>query len=250
VIEVAVSGAAGRLGSAIAEGVAAADDMTLTAAYAPGHAGETIAGVDATDDADGWRADVVVECTHPDVVLENLRRWHGRGLRAVVGTSGFTEQRLQEVRSFWGESDPGCLIVPNFSIGAVLMMRVAEIAAPHFGTAEVIERHHDDKPDAPSGTALATAARMAAAGSSSAEHSKELVDGARGGAVQGVRVHSLRLEGVLSSQEVAFANDGEQFSVLHQSTSYGSFVSGALAAIRHVTANNGVAVGLDDALGI
>jgi len=167
-----------------------------------------------------------------------------------VGTSGFTEQRLQEVRSFWGESDPGCLIVPNFSIGAVLMMRVAEIAAPHFGTAEVIERHHDDKPDAPSGTALATAARMAAAGSSSAEHSKELVDGARGGAVQGVRVHSLRLEGVLSSQEVAFANDGEQFSVLHQSTSYGSFVSGALAAIRHVTANNGVAVGLDDALGI
>ncbi len=249
-IEVAVSGAAGRLGSVIARGVVNATDMSLTAAYAPGRASETIAGVASTDDADGWKADVVVECAHPDVVLENLRRWHGRGLRAVVGTSGFTEQRLEEVRSFWGVGDPGCLIVPNFSIGAVLMMRLAELAAPHFRTAEVIERHEDVKPDAPSGTALATAARMAAAGASSAEHSRELVEGARGGAVSGVRVHSLRLEGILSSQEVAFANEGEQFSLVHQSTSYGSFVNGALAAIRYVTATTGVEVGLDAVLRI
>jgi 4-hydroxy-tetrahydrodipicolinate reductase len=224
--------------------------MELAAVYAPGHGGEPVAGVAATEDPGGFVADVVAECAPPDAVMGNLEVWRSRGMHAVVGTSGFTEERLAELRTLWGEDGPGCLVVPNFSIGAVLMMRVAEMAAPHFETAEVVERHHADKPDAPSGTALATAMRMGAAGASSAELSRELVPGARGASTSGVRVHSLRLAGVLSAQEVAFSNDGEEFSVVHRSTSYGSFVGGALVAIRYVQSVHGVAVGLDAALGI
>jgi 4-hydroxy-tetrahydrodipicolinate reductase len=182
--------------------------------------------------------------------MDNLRTWHRRGMAAVVGTSGFTEDRLTELRQLWGEGSPGCLVVPNFSVGAVLMARFSELAAPHFEQAEVIERHHADKPDAPSGTALNTASRIAAAGGASSTASSELVAGARGADVGGVMVHSVRLEGLISQQEVAFSNDGELFSITHQSTSYSSFGHGALLAIRHVVGAHGVAVGLDRVLGV
>ena len=165
----------------------------------------------------------MVESTNPTVVMDNLRAWRRRGFGAVVGTSGFTEERLDELRRLWGDERPGCLVVPNFAVGAVLMARFAELAAPHFEQAEVIERHHADKPDAPSGTSLNTASRIAAAGGSSSTASSELVGGARGADVGGVRVHSVRLEGVISYQEVAFSNSGELFSVIHQSTTYASF---------------------------
>src|SRR5690606_38492536 len=151
-------------------------------------------------------ADVIVECSHPNVVIENLKQWHEKGFSVVVGTSGFTSERIQEVESFWGDSDAGCLIVPNFSIGAVLMMRFAEIASSHFESAEIIERHENTKPDAPSGTALATAMRMGKHRKEAQENSNELIKGARGGVASGVRVHSLRMKGLLSDQEVAFSN--------------------------------------------
>jgi 4-hydroxy-tetrahydrodipicolinate reductase len=239
----------GRLGSAIAHGVSTADDMTLGGAYAPGHAGECVAGVDVEVSAQKIAAAVIVECTHPDAVMDNLRMWHSRAMRVVVGTSGFTNDRIEEVRTFWAEDDPGCLIVPNFSIGAVLMMSFAEMASAYFESAEIIERHEDTKPDAPSGTALATAVRI-----SRNRHRPtptvggEVVKGARGGSVSGVRVHSLRMKGLLSDQEVAFSNSGETFSILHKSTSYASFVPGALLAIRYVHTMTGVQVGLDAAL--
>lgn len=248
-LRVAVSGATGRLGGAIARGIAGANDMRLTRAYAPGHAGERVAGVEVDDTPEEVDAQLVVECTHPDVVMENLEHWHARGMRVVVGTSGFTQDRIDEVKGFWGEDDPGCLIVPNFSIGAVLMMRFAEIASPRFDSAEIVERHEDTKPDAPSGTALATAMRMGKHRTRSERAmGDEVVKGARGGLVSDVRVHSLRMKGMLSDQEVAFSNRGEIFSIRHSSTSYESFVSGALLAIRYAGTMKGVEVGLDAAL--
>ncbi|MCB9135892.1 MAG: 4-hydroxy-tetrahydrodipicolinate reductase [Anaerolineales bacterium] len=248
-IKVAVSGAKGRLGSVIAKSISTAGDMQLSGAYSPSHAGQMVAGVAVEDSMENIQAQVVVECTHPNVVMDNLEKWHAKGVRVVVGTSGFTDARIQEVKSFWGDNHPGCLIVPNFSIGAVLMMRFAEIAAAYFESAEIIERHENTKPDAPSGTALATAMRMKHfrnKGEKSPEN--EIVKGARGGLASGIRVHSLRMKGLLSDQEVAFSNTGETFSLNHRSTSYESFASGALVAIRYVQTMNGVVVGLDAAL--
>lgn len=248
-IKVAVSGARGRLGSVIAEAVSNTVDMQLSGVYAPGHAGEVVAGVRAEDSIENISAGLIVECTHPDVVMENLKKWHAKGMPVVVGTSGFTKERIQQVKSFWGDDDPGCLIVPNFSIGAVLMMRFAEMASAYFDSAEIIERHENTKPDAPSGTALATAMRMSKYRNETEEiKNDEVVKGARGGLASGIRVHSLRMKGLLSDQEVAFSNLGETFSIQHRSTSYQSFANGALVAIRYARTIQGVAIGLDAAL--
>jgi len=250
-VKVAVSGAMGRLGSVVAKGVASADDMQLSGVYAPGHPGEVVAGMEIETSMEKIEADILVECTHPDVVMDNLKGWHAKGVSVVVGTSGFTEERIEEVRSFWTNADTSCLIVPNFSIGAVLMMRFAELASPYFDSAEIIERHENTKPDAPSGTALATAMRMGKVRNQAEEiESHEIAKGARGGLVSGLRVHSLRMKGLLSDQEVAFSNLGETFSIHHRSTSYESFATGALVAIRYAHTIKGVAVGLDAALGL
>lgn len=248
-MKVAVSGAMGRLGSVIAHGISNTNELQLAGAYAPGYAGKTVAGVKVDDDIDNIGAQIIVECADPGVVMENLKKWHAKGMHVVIGTSGFTADRIEDLKSFWGEDDPGCLIVPNFSIGAVLMMRFAEMASVHFDSAEIIERHEDTKPDAPSGTALATAMRMGKHRSQSEQKDNtEVVSGARGGLVSGVRVHSLRMKGMLSDQEVAFSNKGEIFSIHHSSTSYDSFVNGALLAIRYVKTIKGVQIGLDAAL--
>ena len=234
-INVAVSGAMGRLGRAISSGVAAAEDMRLTGLHAPCHEGKSFSNLRISGEPEKLSARVLVECVHPDVVMDNLRTWHERGFYVVVGTSGFTENRLAQLRSFWGPEYPGCLVVPNFSIGAILMMQFAESASPYFDSVEIVERHEDKKPDAPSGTALATAMRIGKHRNDSEEPSyQEIIEGARGGLATGVRVHSLRMTGLLSDQEVAFSNTGETFSLLHRSTSYESFVDGALLAIRHV----------------
>ena len=247
-MRVAVSGALGRLGSVITHGISSANDMQLSGVYAPGHVGKIVAGMEIEDSIEKIDAQIIVECAPPGVVMENLKKWHAKGMSVVIGTSGFTEDRIKELRSFWGEDDPGCLIVPNFSIGAVLMMRFAEMASAHFDSAELIERHEDTKPDAPSGTALATAMRMGEYRNQSVQPNHEVVKGARGGLVSGVRVHSLRMKGLLSDQEVAFSNIGETFSIHHSSTSYESFVGGALVAIRYIHDKKGVALGLDAAL--
>jgi len=249
-INVAVSGAMGKLGRAISNGVAAAVDMRLTGLYDPGHEGESFVNLSISGNPGKLSAQVIVECTHPDVVMDNLKTWHDRGFNVVVGTSGFTESRLAELRSFWGSKDQGCIVVPNFSIGAVLMMRFAELASSHFDSAEIVERHEKKKPDAPSGTALATAMRIGRHRNDPvASSGHEIIPGARGGLASGVRVHSLRMAGLLSDQEVAFSNKGETFSLLHRSTSYESFVEGASLAIRHVGKTKGVSVGLDGILG-
>jgi len=247
-IRVAISGAGGKLAGPIVTAVTEAEDLELVGLYNPNRVGEEMGGVAITGDPGSIEADVVIETAHPDVVFVNLESWRDAGASAVVGTSGFTSERLDQLRTMWGTDAP-CLVVPNFSIGAVLMMRFAADAAIHFEAVEIIERHHATKPDAPSGTALATAMGVGQAGGASAEQSEELVEGARGASVEGVRVHSLRLPGLISQQEVALSNPGEVLSIEHLSTSYESFAAGAVLAVRGVgNLDGGVHVGLDSVL--
>lgn len=252
-IRVAVSGAGGRMGRLVADSVATADDLDLAACFDPRCAGEAVAGVAVTADPEEFAAaDVVVEFTVPAVVRENLRRWRALGLHAVVGTSGFDAAALDGVRGDWGEGPPNCLVAPNFSIGAVVMMRLAELAAPHFAAAEVIELHHDAKADAPSGTALATAERIAAASDQVRKaDSVESVAGARGGAVSGVPVHAVRLPGLVAHQEVLLGGPGETLTVRHDTTDRTAFMPGVLLAVRSISQlEDPVTVGIEGLLGL
>jgi 4-hydroxy-tetrahydrodipicolinate reductase len=243
---VGVSGAAGRMGSLVVDAIRAAEDLELGPLYDPGHSGG-----DFADDPDALEAaDVVVEFSVPDVVLDNLDRWRGHGLHAVVGTSGFDEVRIAEAERRWGGGPPNCLIVPNFAVGAVVAMRLAEIAAPFFSAGEVIELHHDRKADAPSGTAMTTAERIAAAAEQRRHtESAELVPGARGADVSGVPVHAVRLPGIVADQIILFGSTGETLTIRHTSTDRSVFIPGVLAAIRSVpTLEEPVTVGLEAVL--
>ena len=249
---VAVSGAGGRMGSLVAETIRDASDLEPGPLYDPGHVGDVVAGATITGDPDALSdADIVVEFTEPDVVMENLERWRALGLHTVVGTSGFDRERLASVASLWGSGPPNCLIVPNFSVGAVAMMRLAEIAAPLFGAAEIIEMHHDRKVDAPSGTAIATAERIAAVSDQKrAVESVELIAGARG-ASAGVPVHAIRLPGLVAHQQVIFGGQGETLTIRHDTTDRSAFMPGVLAAVRAVESlESPVTVGLDAVLGL
>ncbi len=247
-IRVAVSGAGGKLAGPIIEAIVEADDLELSSLYNPRRAGAVVSGVTLVDEPGQVSGDVLVETAHPDVVFKNLEAWRDLGIDVVVGTSGFTPQRLSDLKGMWGVS-ARCLIVPNFSIGAVLMMRFAREAAPHFEAVEIIERHHSTKPDAPSGTSLATAMGVAGVGGSSSTIAGELVEGARGADVDGVRVHSVRLPGLIAQQEVVLSNAGEVLSVEHLSTSYQSFAAGALLAVRKIgDLPAGVHLGLESIL--
>jgi 4-hydroxy-tetrahydrodipicolinate reductase len=248
---VGVSGAGGRMGTLVAETIVSADDLELGPLYDPEHAGETVGGATIQSSAEVMKdADVVVEFTVPDAVIENLRTWRGLDIHAVVGTSGFDAERIAQVTEQWGSGPPNCLIVPNFSIGAVTAMRLAETAAPHFAAAEVIELHHDRKADAPSGTAMATAERIAAAADQHRDvESEELVDGARGADVSGVPVHAVRLPGIVADQMVIFGGMGETLTIRHTTTDRTAFMPGVLSAVRGVAAlEEPVSVGLEAVL--
>ena len=242
------------MGKLVAETVAFATGFDLVALFDPNAAGEVIGGVAVSETPEVMLdAEVVVEFTNPDVVMDNLRRWHTMARHAVVGTSGFGEERLEEVELFWESGPAKCLIVPNFSIGAVVMMRLAEIAAPHFDAAEVIEMHHDRKLDAPSGTAVATAERIArAAGDQRREVvGKELVAGARGASVDGVPVHAVRLPGLVAHQAVMLGGLGETLTIRHDTTDRQAFMPGVVLAIRKIgDLPMPVTVGLDALLGL
>ena len=241
-IRVGVSGAAGQMGLLTCEAVESTPDLQLAGRFAPGHRfddPEALAG-----------SDVIVEFSRPDAVMNNLGIWLGMGRDVVVGTSGFDESRLRDLQSLWGESLQKCLVVPNFSVGAVLMMALAERAAPYFTASEIIELHHDRKSDAPSGTALATAARIKPSGVR-AKESTEAVPGARGAEVGGVWVHSVRLPGLLAHQEVLFGNPGEVLTIRHDTTDRTAFVPGILLAIRSIEKlQPGVSVGLEGLIGL
>ncbi|GBD85110.1 4-hydroxy-tetrahydrodipicolinate reductase [bacterium BMS3Abin02] len=245
-LRVGVSGAAGRMGGAVAAAIGADPEFAVGGLFDP--AGGQVGGMAISTEPDTIEGcDVVVEFTNPAVVMDNLATWRRMGVHAVVGTSGFTEERIEAVRTSWGGGPPNCLIVPNFSIGAVLMMRFAELAAPHFDAAEIVELHHDRKADAPSGTAAATASRIAEANPEQrrAVESSELVPGARGASIAGVPVHAVRLPGLLAHQEVLFGAAGEVLRIRHDTTDRSSFLPGVLLAVRGIGELPGVTVGLD-----
>lgn len=253
-ISVAVSGAGGRMGQMVAGALAEAEGIALGHLYDPPHAGLAVADRVVSADPDLVAdSDLVIEFTHPEVVMANLALWHDMGVHAVVGTSGFSDERLAEVRELWTDATSNCLIVPNFAIGAVLMMKFAELAAPHFPAAEIIELHHDRKADAPSGTAIATAVKIAAAQPNQvrAVTSTELVAGATGAQIEGVTVHSVRLPGIVADQEVIFGGPGQTLTIRHDTTDRTAFAPGVLLAARQVhRLTERVTVGLDVLLGI
>jgi 4-hydroxy-tetrahydrodipicolinate reductase len=245
-IRVGVLGAKGRMGSLVCSTVESADDMELAAQVDAG---------DPVEDLEG--ADVVVDFTHPGAVMDNLRWCVDHGVTAVVGTSGFGEDRLAQVRS-WLADKPArrVLVVPNFSIGAVLMMRFAAQAAPFFESAEVIELHHAGKADAPSGTAGRTAAMISSARSAaglgpSPDATVTAAEGARGTEVDGVHVHSVRLGGLLAHHEILLGGHGEVLTIRHDSMDRASFMPGVLLAVRGAAGlPPGLSVGLDGLLGL
>ncbi|WP_444962927.1 4-hydroxy-tetrahydrodipicolinate reductase [Nocardiopsis sp. M1B1] len=239
--KVGVFGADGRMGSEVVRAVRGADDMEL------------VAGVDAASDRDAvLGADCVVDFTHPEAVMDNLEWLIGHGIHAVVGTSGFDEARLERVRRMQ-EAKPGAkvLIAPNFGIAAVLMMHFARKAAPYFDSTEIIELHHPNKADAPSGTAYRTAelvaeARREAGTAPMPDATTSEIPGARGADVEGVRVHALRISGLIAHQEVVFGTDGETLKIRHDSMNRASFMPGVLLGVRGVDGlADPLTVGLD-----
>jgi 4-hydroxy-tetrahydrodipicolinate reductase len=241
-LRVAVLGSEGRMGSEAVRAVESADDMELAAA------------LDRDDGLDALTASgvqVAVDLTHPDAVMDNLRHCVANDIHAVVGTTGWTEERLATVRG-WLESSPdtGILIAPNFGIGAVLMMRFARQAARFFESAEVVELHHPNKADAPSGTAARTAQLIAAARdeaglSEQPDATTTALDGARGADVDGVHVHAVRMRGLVAHQEVLFGGEGETLTIRHDSLHRSSFMPGVLLGVRRITSAPGLTYGLE-----
>ncbi|MFN8171074.1 MAG: 4-hydroxy-tetrahydrodipicolinate reductase [Candidatus Nanopelagicales bacterium] len=238
-IKVAVVGSKGRMGQAAAEAVRQAPDLQLVAAID--------LGVPPTAVAEAG-AEVIIDFTTPDAVMRTLRSCIGSGIHCVVGTTGFTPERLEQVRGWCAQSPSvGVLIAPNFSIGAVLMMRLAAKAAPYFESVEIVEEHHPAKIDAPSGTATLTAQLIekARAGMQPMpDATSQEVPGARGAVVHGVHVHSVRARGLVAHQEVILGGPGETLRIRHDSLDRESFMPGVLLGVREVGKHPGLAVGL------
>ncbi len=253
-LRVGVVGAGGRMGATVCEAVAGADDLSLVAAVDPAAAGEVLNGVtvegaiEAMVDAE---VDVVVDFSVAEAARVNLPVLAGAGVHAVVGTSGLDDGDMSVLADVFTSSN--CVVVPNFAIGAVLMQRFAEMASPWFETAEVVEYHHDGKVDAPSGTALATAERMAAASADWAADPtrREVLQGARGGeGPAGIRVHAVRMRGMVAHQEVVLGTTGQTLVIRHDTTDRDSFMPGVLLAVRRIPELPGLTVGLDGLLGL
>ncbi|GGM38361.1 4-hydroxy-tetrahydrodipicolinate reductase [Longimycelium tulufanense] len=246
-IRVGVIGARGRMGSEVCRAVDAAPDMDLVAMASSGDWLFNIADAGA---------EVVVDFTHPDVVMDNVRFCVDQGIHCVVGTSGFDAERLATVRS-WLEHKPqlGVLVAPNFAIGAVLSMKFAEMAARFYESVEIIELHHARKADAPSGTAARTAELVAQARAEAKmepcpDATTHQAPGARGAELDGVRVHSVRLSGLVAHQEVLFGTEGETLTLRHDSLDRKSFMPGVLLGVRELLTHPGLTVGLEAFLGL
>lgn len=243
-IRVGVVGAAGRMGQQACRAIAADAELQLAAAVDPSHAGSLVEGIELAEDMEALAAagvEVAVEFTRGAAALENIAWCIGRKIHVVSGTTGF------EPDPAWADQrDVGVFIAPNFAIGAVLMQRFAEKAIRYLPDAEIIELHHQDKPDAPSGTAMATARRMAAARAQDrAERGEERVSGARGADVDGIHVHSVRLPGLVAHQEVILGGQGQTLRIRHDSSDWTSFMPGVLMAVKAVASRPGLTVGLD-----
>ena len=244
-LKVAVVGAAGRMGQQTCAAVDEADDLEL------------VARIDRTGspaDAAAAGAEVVIDFTVPDAAMATIEAALGLGMHVVVGTSGFDADRLSQVEALVEQAPGlGVVIAPNFAVGAVLLMRFAREAAAHFTSVEIVETHHPDKVDAPSGTAVHTArviagARRTAGIPAAPDATSHALGGARGASVDGVPVHSLRLRGAVAHEEVVFGNAGELLTLRHDSLDRAGFMPGVLLAVRRVVGRPGLTVGLEPLL--
>lgn len=242
-IRVGVAGYRGKVGVEIVRGVEAAPDM------------EFVGGVEVGDDLGAFlvsgRPDALIDFTHPSAALGNALAAVAAGCRPVVGTTGIPVDGVDQLESACREAGVGGIVAPNFSVGAVVMMHIGEIAAPYFAAADVIEMHHQTKADAPSGTALATARRLAARQKFQyARTEKFTLDGVRGGEEGGVGVHSVRLPGLVADQEIILGLSGQTLTITHRTTSREAFVPGVLLAVRRVVAEPRFYRALDELLGL
>jgi 4-hydroxy-tetrahydrodipicolinate reductase len=244
-IKVGVLGAKGKVGSEVCRAVDRATDLRL------------VAGIGSDGERDSLAlADVVVDFTRPDVVMDNLRWCVGRGLHCVVGTTGFDEARLEELRGLLADAPGvGVVVAPNFSVGAALMTRFAVMAAPFYESVEIVELHHPDKADAPSGTSRRTAELVAAARREAGlepvpDATVTALEGARGADVEGIHVHSVRARGLVAHQEVLLGAAGETLTIRHDSMDRASFVPGVLVAVHAVVARPGLTLGIEELLGL
>ncbi|GAA3877544.1 4-hydroxy-tetrahydrodipicolinate reductase [Tessaracoccus defluvii] len=243
-IQVGVFGVSGKMGSEVVRAVDRAEGMTI------------VGGVDLGEPREQLgRAKVAVDFTHPDAVMGNIEWCLERGINMVIGTTGFTQERLETVRGLL-DAHPGVgvLIASNFSIGAILMMQFAAKAAPFYPSVEIIELHHPNKADAPSGTAATTARRVGAArdaaGLGPVPDATVHDAGARGAVVDGVHIHGVRLQGLVAHQEVLLGTHGETLTIRHDSFDRVSFMPGVVAAIRHVVDHPGLTLEMEQVLGI
>lgn len=254
-IKVLVSGAAGRMGREVVRAVLGAEDMELVAAVDPAHAAEELGegtslliSGDLAASIEQSAPDVMVDFTHPSVVAGNIATALGRGVHSVVGTTGIDRESLEALAA--AAAPNTCLFVaPNFALGAVLMMRFAAEAAKYLPHVEIIELHHDNKADAPSGTALRTATLIAETRASvppAPGRETEVAEGARGALVEDVTIHSVRLPGLVAHQEVLFGGQGQTLSLRHDSIDRTSFMPGVLLGIRGVVGRSGLVVGLEE----
>jgi 4-hydroxy-tetrahydrodipicolinate reductase len=244
-MKVGVLGARGKVGGQVCRSVESADDLELVAAVDVG---------DSVDELVTSGAEAVVDFTHPDAVMDNLEFCIDHGIHAVVGTTGFDEPRLAQVRT-WLDAAPGTgvLVAPNFSIGAILMMRYAAEAARFYESVEIVEMHHPDKADAPSGTARRTASLVAEARREAGrgpvpDATSTGLEGARGAEVDGIHVHGLRVRGLVAHQEVILGGPGETLTIRHDSMDRLSFMPGVLLGLRRIGSMPGLTVGLEHLL--
>lgn len=259
---VLVIGAVGRMGQEVCKTVLADSELSLAGAVDIVSAGRDIGEVlgmeslgvtvnnNLAQSLESCQPDVVVDFTHRSVVMDDIRACLGCNINMVVGTTGITTDDLEEIQSLLKASTSRIFIAPNFAIGAVLMMKCAQIAAKHFTGVEIIELHHDKKADAPSGTALKTAEIIVESCSAliRSAQSKELVEGARGGEYQGIHIHSVRLPGLVAHQEVIFGGLGQTLTIRHDSIDRSSFMPGVVLAIKSIDKTEGLTYGLDKLL--
>lgn len=261
-IRVMVSGAGGRMGRTVIEAVMSAEDMSLCGGVDPAYPetliSELVAGAPRVAIAEtveqgvaAFEPEVMVDFTQPSALMHNIPSALHENVACVVGTTGFTDEMIQQVCDLCDQCNTPAVIAPNFSIGANLMMKFAAEAAALMDYASVLEAHHENKLDAPSGTAMATAERMREVRGEDFEHQQSQhigLEGVRGGEVGGVSVHSVRMPGVVANQTVTFGGEGETLSIEHVTTGRGCFMPGVLLAVREVRNLTGLVCGLEELL--
>ena len=261
-IRVAIAGARGRMGIAAVKAITDAGDMEIVAALDHKHDGSFLHGTEVNDERGGipiytsfelleseTKPDVLLELTNPDAVYQNMYQAIANGIRPVVGTSGLSLENIEELTTFAKDKKVGGIIAPNFSIGAVLMMKFSAMAARYLGDIEIIESHHDQKVDAPSGTALKTAEMIKDARKPHRQghpDEKEHMLGARGADIDGMKIHSVRLPGLLAHQEVLLGSKGELLTIRHDSFDRSCFMPGVLMSIRDVMERENLIYGLEN----